>query len=395
MSVSSFEPVDVVPSISRKKNTDDNTAKVHVSNPTIVKFWLIGAGIVFLAYIAFQSLEFLYLVLTAYILSIALEAIVMYLFNKWLSRGASIALTYLFFFLFIVSWFVLIVPFLVTQMTAIINSVISSVLAFQSELIQFGLQGMVQNAAWLPAYAKQSLVDILSDPALNIKIQNALQTNISQIVWIGSSYAQNIGNFIVTLFSQFVIIVTKFFIVLTLAVMFSLEKKGVMRFVAGLWGQAEYTFVYAKLDRIYQRLGHWLKGQLLLCIYIGIIVAVVLQVIGWLGLDLPNKWSLALISWLTEFIPYVGPLLWGIPAWLLALTHYGLWGFGIIFILYWFIQWTENNILIPYVMNKTLGLSPIVIFLCVLLGGLVLGFVGVVIGVPLAVIITMIYDDNE
>ncbi len=46
-------------------------------------------------------------------------------------------------------------------------------------------------------------------------------------------------------------------------------------------------------------------------------------------------------------------------------------------------------------MNKTLGLSPIVIFLCVLLGGLVLGFVGVVIGVPLAVIITMIYDDNE
>jgi len=79
----------------------------------------------------------------------------------------------------------------------------------------------------------------------------------------------------------------------------------------------------------------------------------------------------------------------------LALTHYGLWGFGIIFLLYWFIQWTENNILIPYVMNKTLGLSPIVIFLCVLLGGLVLGFVGVVIGVPLAVIITMIYDDNE
>ncbi len=82
MSVSSDIALDEVPqTISRKKTTDD-TAKVHVSNPTIVKFWLIGAGIVFLAYIAFQSLEFLYLVLTAYILSIALEAIVMYLFNK-------------------------------------------------------------------------------------------------------------------------------------------------------------------------------------------------------------------------------------------------------------------------------------------------------------------------
>lgn len=70
-----------LPSVVRKKVADD-AAKVHVSNPTIVKFWLIGAGIVFLAYIAFQSLEFLYLVLTAYILSIALEAIVTYLFNK-------------------------------------------------------------------------------------------------------------------------------------------------------------------------------------------------------------------------------------------------------------------------------------------------------------------------
>lgn len=65
----------------RKKEPDTST-KVHVSTATIVKFWAIGAGIVFLTYIAFQSLEFLYLVLTAYILSIALEAIVMYLFTK-------------------------------------------------------------------------------------------------------------------------------------------------------------------------------------------------------------------------------------------------------------------------------------------------------------------------
>lgn len=71
----------VVKPLLRKKEVDTST-KVHVSTATIVKFWAIGAGVVFLTYIAFQSLEFLYLVLTAYILSIALEAIVMYLFGK-------------------------------------------------------------------------------------------------------------------------------------------------------------------------------------------------------------------------------------------------------------------------------------------------------------------------
>ncbi len=81
MSIEDSASETVAPVVARKKPAED-TARVHVSNPTIVKFWLIGAGIVFLAYIAFQSLEFLYLVLTAYILSIALEAIVMYFFNK-------------------------------------------------------------------------------------------------------------------------------------------------------------------------------------------------------------------------------------------------------------------------------------------------------------------------
>lgn len=46
----------------------------------------------------------------------------------------------------------------------------------------------------------------------------------------------------------------QFMLVITLAIFFSVEKKIVMRFVAGLWGKQDYDFVYAKLDRIYKRL---------------------------------------------------------------------------------------------------------------------------------------------
>lgn len=47
---------------------------------------------------------------------------------------------------------------------------------------------------------------------------------------------------------------------------------------------------------------------------------------------------------------------------------YGLKGFIITGIAYFIIQWTENNILIPLLMNKSLGVNPLLIFLCVLMG---------------------------
>ncbi|MBP7885389.1 AI-2E family transporter [Patescibacteria group bacterium] len=47
-------------------------------------------------------------------------------------------------------------------------------------------------------------------------------------------------------------------------------------------------------------------------------------------------------------------------------TLYGLRGFIIISLVYYLIQWTENNVLIPTLMKKSLGVSPLVVFLCML-----------------------------
>ena len=84
----------------------------------------------------------------------------------------------------------------------------------------------------MPGYAKQSLINIIGDPAFNVAIQNDLQNNISQLVGIGTNYAQNIGNIAVSLVTSFVSFITQLTIVVVLAVLFSVEKKLVMRFVS-------------------------------------------------------------------------------------------------------------------------------------------------------------------
>ncbi|MEI8092310.1 MAG: hypothetical protein WCG98_09380 [bacterium] len=58
-------------------------------------------------------------------------------------------------------------------------------------------------------------------------------------------------------------------IVLTLAVLFSVQRTSVMKFISGLRGEKKYKFAYMKLERIYKKLGIWLKSQLLLCLFIG------------------------------------------------------------------------------------------------------------------------------
>ena len=55
-------------------------------------------------------------------------------------------------------------------------------------------------------------------------------------------------------------------------------------------------------------------------------------------------------------------------------------------------QWLENNVVTPVVMNKTLGVSPLVVFSCMLIGDIVFGFVGVLFAVPISVVISVLAE---
>ena len=78
----------------------------------------------------------------------------------------------------------------------------------------------------------------------------------------------NIGNIAVLVVSEFFSIITQIAIVMTLAILFSIEKQSVMDFIANVWGNSHHAFVYKKLEKMYTKLGIRLKSQLFLSIYI-------------------------------------------------------------------------------------------------------------------------------
>ena len=126
------------------------------------------------------------------------------------------------------------------------------------------------------------------------------------------------------------------------------------------------------------RLGMWVRGQLILMASIGVATSVAYTLLG-----VPASLLLGLFAALAEAIPIVGPLIGAIPAVLVAATvspQLALVVAGV----YVVIQLVEGNVLVPLVMRNTIGISPFLVILSVLIGGAAGGFAGALLAVPIA-----------
>jgi predicted PurR-regulated permease PerM len=129
----------------------------------------------------------------------------------------------------------------------------------------------------------------------------------------------------------------------------------------------------------------YLRGQLILCVAIGIFVLIAALLLG-----VPNAPMLALIAGITELVPNIGPLIALIPAALFALFSQSatlpfLSGvtFAIVVIVVWIlIQNIEAVFIVPRVMGDTLNLHPVVVLIGVIVGANVAGILGVLLAAP-------------
>ncbi|MBU4332000.1 AI-2E family transporter, partial [Patescibacteria group bacterium] len=136
-----------------------------------------------------------------------------------------------------------------------------------------------------------------------------------------------------------------------------------------------------------KKIGSWLRGQVILMIIIGI-----LSYIGLLILGVRYALLLALFAGLMEIIPYIGPIFGAVPAVFIALTQSPIKGLLVI-VLYLIIQQLENNLIVPKIMKRAVGLNPIVVILVILIGGKIAGIVGALIAVPVATAFSVMLKD--
>jgi predicted PurR-regulated permease PerM len=135
------------------------------------------------------------------------------------------------------------------------------------------------------------------------------------------------------------------------------------------------------------KISAWLGGQLLLAGTIGTTSA-----IGLWALGVPFFYVLALLSALGEMIPIVGPIIAAVPAVIVAATISLK---TALFVIIFFVvqQQLENHILVPKIMSRQVGISPVTVITSLLIGGGLLGIVGAILAVPTAAILLVIASE--
>jgi len=135
------------------------------------------------------------------------------------------------------------------------------------------------------------------------------------------------------------------------------------------------------------KISAWLSGQLILSVIIGTTAGLGLWLLG-----VPYFYVLALVAGIGELIPVVGPILAAVPAILVALTvSPQTAAFTIIY--FSAQQFIENHFLVPRVMERQVGVSPVTVIAGLLIGSELLGIVGALLAVPTAAIVQVLVHE--
>ena len=155
------------------------------------------------------------------------------------------------------------------------------------------------------------------------------------------------------------------------------DKQKILAELRGLFNDKHQRVLYELWTDIHRVLSGYVKGRLLVSVYIGIATGVGCMIIG-----LPNALTIGIVAGLFDLIPYFGPWLGGILPVLVALMSpepiKAVW----VIILIVVVQQIEINLITPRIISENVGMHPLLVMFSVLFFGRVMGVMGMIIGVP-------------
>lgn len=313
----------------------------EISQRTILFLLALIAGL----WLLFQIHEILFLLFIAFLIMTAIHPLVMFLERFSVPRFLSILFIYFVVFGLLGASLVSTLPALFVQF---------------NRLIQL-----------LPDFTSRIL------PYWNIDVRVITQ----QLAPI----SENVVRFTFSIFSNIATTLT----VLVFTFYFLLERRHAEVILTEIFGETMAHRITIVLRNVERRLGTWVRGQLLLMFFVGL-----LCYIGLIILRVEFALPLAILAGILEIVPMIGPIMSAIPAIIVALATATTPFLALsVAALYFIVQQVENNFLVPVVMSKSVGFSPLITILALMIGGKLAGVAGAVLAVPIVLVIQVVINE--
>lgn len=244
-------------------------------------------------------------------------------------------------------------------------------------LVPFVIQQLESLVIGFPKYLNQSAHLV----GMNIDSRQLQGYINSQMTNLGSNAFQ----VTTTVFGGIFSILTVFFVSLYLLLYNDIFKENFSK----LFHAQNQKKVLTTLSLVNEKLGAWLQGQILLSVSIGVMTWIALMLLG-----IPFAMPLAILAGILEIVPTLGPTLSAIPAVVVALTISPTMALAVV-VTYILIQMLEGQLLVPKIMERAVGLNPVVVILGVTIGANLMGIVGALLSIPFISFIIVIYKSLE
>jgi predicted PurR-regulated permease PerM len=292
--------------------------------------------------------DVLLLFLVAVLLATAIEPLVFRLRRGPFSRGQGVLIVYSGIMLVIAAIGALIIPIVLAEMGGFSETYPRAL--DQIRTLVYGIEPEVLGPA-----AEEAVAQAAAPPAPADKGSTALA--------VGTSLAEGA-------FAALTVFMVAYY--------WLTERVQIKRAFTSVFPRDHRVTVGKVWNEVEEVLGGWGGGQLILMLSIGVAAA-----IGYTLLGVKHALVLALLAGLLEIVPILGPYLGAIPAILVALTQ-DVWLAVYVALFNLVIQVVEGNVLVPRIMEKTVGVSSLTVVLGLLVGAALGGIPGALVAIPLA-----------
>ncbi|MEX0668160.1 MAG: AI-2E family transporter [Candidatus Saccharimonadales bacterium] len=337
--------------VNMKKLGDLMQLKVDISNKTIFRIFAVALVFLLAIYFVMEARTALILIFVSFFLAIALNPVVTYLSRLMprKSRGLATALTYI-------------------GVLAVLGFLISTLLPPIA-----GQTGQLIDS--FPGYIEQlqesdgtigSIVNYYDSGEGGDSLQQELSDRFS-----GAS--EPVLAFMGRIFSNVVSTLT------VLVVTFFMLVEG-PRWIKKFWDLTPKNHRKHRQNlaaKMYRIITAYVNGQLLIATINGLVTFIVLSIVG-----IPYALSLAAISALLGLIPVIGTTLGAVI--IIGVGFFESLTAAIILAIYFVIyQQVENNVIQPAIQSRSLGMSPLLILISVILGFSLAGILGGLLAIPI------------
>jgi predicted PurR-regulated permease PerM len=310
--------------------------------------------VLLVAWVVVQIRSIILLLILGILFAAAIEPLVNRLRRAGLRRGQAIAAIYLAFLATVAILGVLFLPAAIKQIADLVDNIPTIIASTRTRA-----EG-IDNEAIREAALKA--INEIDKRYQEIRAGSNTSFSANAIL----NFVSSIGGIIVTAVT-----------VLVVAFYWLTEKSTIKQVALRKLPSEQRQRAFVVWEDIERRIGGWTRGQFTLCLIVGILSTIAYGIMGL------NYWvALGIFAGITELIPFIGPILGGAAAAMVALTE--SWQKALLVVVFVIIlQQVESSFLVPRVMRNAVGMSPLTVVLAVLAGSTLYGPLGAILAIPI------------